>query len=326
MVKRSRTSCFRYFDEKKNTGNFAFTAPVENLQWTVAMFLAEAQENGRENARENASENGRPQQLYLQETLSGHPELSKEFASWNWALLLQISKAFNWGLPESNELFIGMEGNETPLHYDERENLLFQVRGQKEVCVFPWTDYNRLYPFPCCHPCDRQSMVGTPLHPDLASFPKFADATGYTALLKPGDLLYIPYGWWHWLRNAASLAVSISFWSLTPRNDAITSSDWKHLPDSVMVQVLRNMENLIAHENPARLNENMLKIRESIIAKEAGNLTLARLRKILGECFGMPEEQQDEFLLGMIEGRFGIDWQAHVDGGGLGTSTLIMSA
>ncbi|CAE8603050.1 unnamed protein product, partial [Polarella glacialis] len=116
-------------------------------------------------------------------------------------------------LPDSNELFVGMLGAETPLHFDERENLFFQVRGTKEVVLYPFTDYPRLYPFPTTHPCDRQSMVGHPVEADLEAFPNFADAVGHHAELKAGDLLYIPYGWWHYLRNLEDMAMSISFWS-----------------------------------------------------------------------------------------------------------------
>ena len=68
-----------------------------------------------------------------------------------------------------------MQGAETPLHFDERENLFFQagcfcrgirgrivpdrqVRGLKEIVVFPFVDYSKLYPFPTTHPCDRQLL------------------------------------------------------------------------------------------------------------------------------------------------------------------------
>jgi len=59
--------------------------------------------------------------------MSGHPELAEEFRSWNWPFLLQNSNRHRWGLPDSNELFIGMQGAETDAHYDERHNLFFQV-------------------------------------------------------------------------------------------------------------------------------------------------------------------------------------------------------
>merc|ERR1711988_277762 len=104
----------------------------------------------------------------------------------NWELLIRTSTAFGWGLPDSNELFIGMQGVETPLHFDERENLFFQARGLKECVLFPFVDYTRLYPFPTTHPCDRQSMVGDPRAADCEAFPEFAHAVGYHAVLQAG--------------------------------------------------------------------------------------------------------------------------------------------
>ena len=44
-----------------------------------------------------------------------------------------------------------------------------------QVVLFPFTDYPKMYPFPTTHPCDRQSMVDVAA-PDLARFPRFADA------------------------------------------------------------------------------------------------------------------------------------------------------
>ena len=136
--------------------------------------------------------------------------MASEFSSWKWELPVRISAACGWGLPDSNELFMGMKNAETPLHFDERENLFYQIRGQKEVVVFPFTDYTRLYPFPTTHPCDRQSMVGSPKEADLEAFPKFREAQGHYATLKAGDLLYLPYGWWHWLRNLTDMSISAS--------------------------------------------------------------------------------------------------------------------
>ena len=40
----------------------------------------------------------------------------------------------------------GLSGNTTsPLHYDDYENLLCQIRGTKEITLFPPTDLKYLY-------------------------------------------------------------------------------------------------------------------------------------------------------------------------------------
>mmetsp|Transcript_19409 Transcript_19409/g.43699 ORF Transcript_19409/g.43699 Transcript_19409/m.43699 type:complete len:423 (-) Transcript_19409:150-1418(-) len=306
LVKKSPDEHFRYFDLKKNTGNFAFEAPVAETQMTFADFVAE----GRELLNKDS-----PERMYLQETLCGHDELAQEFASWNWELLLVMSRDCGWGLPDSNELFVGMQGVETPLHYDEKENLFFQVRGCKEVCLFPWTDYVRLYPFPMTHPCDRQSMVGNPRAPDLKAFPRFREASGHVGELNPGDLLYIPYGWWHWFRNVDHLAVSVSFWSKT-RGVDFSSGVPEKFTQGMITRVRRNLESLVAQDQALRLNEEMLHLRQAILEGRQQDSTLVAMRSLLA-AVKIPVEIQDRFLLEIIEGRFGIDWQRHVSGGGL---------
>ena len=56
------------------------------------------------------------------------------------------------------QLWVGCAGAETPLHHDEQENLFTQIRGRKQIVLFPSELYLELRPFPSGHPCDRQSM------------------------------------------------------------------------------------------------------------------------------------------------------------------------
>lgn len=302
LVKRSSSDRFRYFDMQKNTGNFSFTKPVQEEQNTLNEFMAES---------EKILASGCPERLYLQETLSGHTEMADEFVSWKWELLIKVALACNWGLPDSNELFVGMVGAETPLHFDERENLFFHVRGLKEIVTYPFVDYPRLYPFPTTHPCDRQSMVGNPLQADLQAFPKFKDVVGHYAVLKAGDLLYLPYGWWHWLRNLENFAISISFWSTTPAND-LSQGIPETFSDHMLTRVRRNLESMIAnHFGPENLNESMLKLQSAIKNKQDEDERLTLVRKMLF-AVRLPPHKQDEFMLETIEGRFGVDWSTYV--------------
>jgi len=45
----------------------------------------------------------------------------------------------------------------------------------------------------------------------LAKHPKFEDAALVGCTLAPGEMLYIPKGWWHYLR-ALEPSASVSFW------------------------------------------------------------------------------------------------------------------
>lgn len=302
LVKKSSNSKFRYFDINKNSGKFDFQKPVAEVQETLSEFSRQAEE---------IYAKGSAARMYLQETLSGHSEMAEEFATWKWELPIRISAACGWGLPDSNELFIGMQGAETPLHFDERENLFFQIRGLKEIVVYPFVDYARLYPFPTTHPCDRQSMVGSPQDVDLKAFPKFKDAVGHYATLKAGDLLYLPYGWWHWLRNLDHMSISISFWSTTPSTD-LSSGIPDQFTDHMLTRVRRNLESLIAQQfGQEELNKTMLRLKEAVTTKDKTSDVLTYARGLLG-AVKVPLEKQDEFLLEIVDGRFGIDWSKHV--------------
>lgn len=304
LVKRSPSNKFRYFDLKKNIGKYEFKPPLEETQLALGEFMAEAR---------RALEEGRPERMYLQETLSGHGEMAEEFASWAWEILIRVSTSCGWGLPDSNELFVGMSGVETPLHFDERENLFFQVRGRKELVTFPFVDYLGLYPFPTSHPCDRQSMVGNPISPDLEAFPRFREVVGHYTTLQAGDLLYLPYGWWHWLRNLDHLAVSVSFWSTTPPSDLSKGVPTTFTPH-MLTRVRRNLESMISQQHgPENHNQSMLKLREAVLQRKTEDPYLDPVRGLLTAVRMAPEEQ-DAFLLETIEGRFGIDWNRHVEG------------
>lgn len=48
-------------------------------------------------------------------------------------------------------------------------------------------------------------------NPDLEKFPKFAEAPFLSCILSPGELLFIPIKYWHYVR-ALDLSFSVSFW------------------------------------------------------------------------------------------------------------------
>lgn len=93
------------------------------------------------------------------------------------------------------------------LHYDPMDNFLIQVYGSKEAILAAPGDRRLLYPFP-----DNiaKSRVD-PEDPDLDRFPKVRRVVFRTGNLQPGDLLYIPRGWWHFLR-APEQSISLNLW------------------------------------------------------------------------------------------------------------------
>lgn len=99
-------------------------------------------------------------------------------------------------------LWIGPPGYTTGLHTDEvAVNLLAHFVGHKTVTLFDPAQTDLLYPETRESVQDGMYSAVNVMAPDVVKHPAFARATPIIAELSPGDLLYIPRGWWHWVRG-----------------------------------------------------------------------------------------------------------------------------
>lgn len=109
------------------------------------------------------------------------------------------------------QLWISGAGHVTPAHTDcWVDNLFTQVVGRKSVRLWSPAEADPLYLRPFGEPHSRVAAVD-PDAPDLGRYPRFAEARALTGTLDPGDALYIPQGWIHYVRTDA-LSVSVSHW------------------------------------------------------------------------------------------------------------------
>ncbi|MBW2464141.1 MAG: cupin-like domain-containing protein [Deltaproteobacteria bacterium] len=105
-----------------------------------------------------------------------------------------------------SRLWVSPRGAITPLHHEVTQNLLAQLEGDKEVTLYaPWTR-PAMYPHRPWSGMPHTSRVAAHA-PDARRYPLFSRARPHRALLNPGDVLFIPAGWWHWVR---ALAPSLS--------------------------------------------------------------------------------------------------------------------
>ena len=83
---------------------------------------------------------------------------------------------------------IGPRNSQIGLHYDflESHAYLAQIIGRKRCVLFSPADSAALY--------DGKVNVDAP---DFDKFPLLQNATAYECTLEPGELLFIPYRWWH---------------------------------------------------------------------------------------------------------------------------------
>jgi ribosomal protein L16 Arg81 hydroxylase len=95
-------------------------------------------------------------------------------------------------------MFIGPKGAVTPLHVDlwGTHAWLSQLVGRKRWILFSPDQSQFLYDFNV-----------DPNQPDLRRFPQFEKARGYECTIGPGETVYVPSNWSHWV---VSLDASIS--------------------------------------------------------------------------------------------------------------------
>ena len=112
--------------------------------------------------------------------------------------------------------WFGPKGTVSPLHTDPYHNILCQVVGQKYVRLYSPHESSKLYPRGTGEGgVDMSNTSQVDIEADAAdlegAFPHFKDADYLETILDEGECLYIPVGWWHYIRSL-SVSFSVSFW------------------------------------------------------------------------------------------------------------------
>ncbi len=115
------------------------------------------------------------------------PELRKDF---------HIPTIMDGFVNELPFMFFGGQGSKVALHYDIDMSHVFlnQIHGRKRVILFAPDQSRMLYR----HPFTVASYVDIN-RPDFLRYPALAFAKGYEVTLEPGETVYIPSGYWHYI-------------------------------------------------------------------------------------------------------------------------------
>ncbi len=147
--------------------------------------------------------------IFLWNILKEVPELQKDFKYPDFGLKLMK------GLPM---LFFGGKDSYTFMHYDiDLANIFhFHFQGEKEVILFDQSQNDFLYKIP--HSLITREDIDF-INPDYQKWPALKKAKGYSAHLEHGNLLYMPEGYWHYMRyKTAGFSMSLRAIPRNPKN------------------------------------------------------------------------------------------------------------
>ncbi|CAG2210944.1 HSPBAP1 [Mytilus edulis] len=128
-------------------------------------------------------------------------------------------KAVDWSVfgldnrdGNDSTIWIGSEGCYTNCHYDTYGfNLVAQIYGRKRWTLFPPSDTKYMYPTRIPY---EESSVFSQVNvkkPDTTTFHLFKNSHPHVVILEPGDVLYVPRHWWHFVESLET-SISINTW------------------------------------------------------------------------------------------------------------------
>ena len=113
-------------------------------------------------------------------------------------------------------MWIGPEGTFTPLHHDLTNNLLVQLRGRKRILLCAPAESGKLYNDH--HVFSRIADLRAP-DLDMKRYPLLENIRFHEIVLDPGEILFLPVGWWHQVL-ALDFSISATYTNFCWPNDA----------------------------------------------------------------------------------------------------------
>ena len=149
--------------------------------------------------------------IFLWNILKEVPTLQDDFTYPDFGLKLLK------GLPM---LFFGGQDSYTFMHYDiDLANIFhFHFHGKKEVILFDQDQNDYLYKVP--HSLITREDIDFS-NPDYEKWPALKQAKGYVAYLEHGNVLYMPEGYWHYMKYLSpGFSMSLRAIARNPKNFA----------------------------------------------------------------------------------------------------------
>lgn len=147
--------------------------------------------------------------IFLWNALKEIPQLQKDYSYPDFGLKLMK------GLPM---LFFGGENSHTFMHYDiDLANIFhFHFEGKKLCILFDQEQNKYLYKIP--HSLITREDIDFS-NPDFDQWPALKNAKGYRTELNHGEVLYMPEGYWHYMKYLTpGFSMSLRAIARNPKN------------------------------------------------------------------------------------------------------------
>ncbi len=107
---------------------------------------------------------------------------------------------------------VGVEGVTTPVHREFTGNFFTVISGEKELAMFPPDDSKNVYAFGFLSGIPHLAAAN-PCEKDVARFPRIRQTRPHRCMVGPGDVLFIPRGWWHAVRTNTETIAFSGWWA-----------------------------------------------------------------------------------------------------------------
>jgi len=169
--------------------------------------------------------------IFLWNALKEVPQLREDFNFPDFGIRL---------LKEIPMLFFGGRDSYTFMHYDiDLANIFhFHFEGTKEIILFDQNQNDYLYKIP--HSLITREDIDF-ANPDFKKWPALSKAIGYKTELNHGEVLYMPEGYWHYMRyKTPGFSLSLRGIARNPKN--LSKAIYNLL-------VMRNFDNIMRRMN-----------------------------------------------------------------------------
>ena len=142
--------------------------------------------------------------IFLFDPIKSAPKLLEDY--------LSPKELMGGFLDKYPNMFFGGKGSVTFLHYDIDMAHIFHTHfnGRKHILLFDYKWKDRLYKIPYATYALEDYDIS---NPDFEKFPALDGVEGIECFLEHGDTLFMPTGWWHWMKYLdGSFSISLRAW------------------------------------------------------------------------------------------------------------------